>query len=88
MEYAVLLNPIVYMSEGLRVALTPGPPHMPSWLILGASLISLLLGWMGGHSRIPAPRHRIGGVFPDGTENAAYPGPWLYSRETPPRTRG
>ena len=47
MEYAVLLNPIVYMSEGLRVALTPGPPHMPSWLILGASLSSLLLGWAG-----------------------------------------
>ena len=47
MEYAVLLNPIVYMGEGLRVALTPGPPHMPSWLILGALLISLLLGWAG-----------------------------------------
>ena len=43
----MLLNPIVHMSEGLRGALTPGPPHMPSWLILGALLISLLLGWAG-----------------------------------------
>ncbi len=48
LQYLVLLNPIVYMSEGLRAALTPGLPHMPSWLILGALLLSLLLlGWAG-----------------------------------------
>ncbi len=48
LQYSVLLNPIVYMSEGLRAALTPGLPHMPSWLILGALVISLLLlGWAG-----------------------------------------
>ncbi len=48
LQYAVLLNPIVYMSEGLRAALTPGLPHMPAWLILGALSLSLfLLGWAG-----------------------------------------
>ena len=48
LQYAVLINPIVYMSEGLRAALTPGLPHMPSWLILGALVVSLLLlGWAG-----------------------------------------
>ena len=48
LQYAVLVNPIVYMSEGLRAALTPGLPHMPSWLILGALVLSLLLlGWAG-----------------------------------------
>ena len=48
LQYAVLLNPIVYMSEGLRAALTPGLPHMPVWLILVALVLSLvLLGWAG-----------------------------------------
>ncbi|MHB8302236.1 MAG: ABC transporter permease [Acidobacteriaceae bacterium] len=48
LQFAVLLNPIVYMSEGLRASLTPGLPHMPVWLILGALLLSLLLlGWAG-----------------------------------------
>ncbi len=48
LQYAVLVNPIVYMSEGLRAALTPGLPHMPVWLIVGALMLSLLLlGWAG-----------------------------------------
>lgn len=29
MQYAVLINPLVYMSEGLRAALVPGVAHMP-----------------------------------------------------------
>lgn len=28
LKYAVLINPLVYMSEGFRTALTPGSPHM------------------------------------------------------------
>jgi ABC-2 type transport system permease protein len=31
---AVLFNPIVYMSEGLRASVTPGVDHMPWWAIL------------------------------------------------------
>jgi ABC-2 type transport system permease protein len=34
LQYGVLFNPIVYMSEGLRAAVTPGIAHMPSWAIL------------------------------------------------------
>jgi len=38
----------VYMSEGLRAALTPGLPHMPAPMILAALVISLvILGWAG-----------------------------------------
>ena len=33
-QRGVLFNPIVYMSEGLRAAVTPGIPHMPWWAIL------------------------------------------------------
>ena len=33
-QMGVLVNPIVYMSEGLRAAVTPGIPHMPWWAIL------------------------------------------------------
>lgn len=29
-----LLNPLVYISEGLRSALTPAVPHMPAWAFL------------------------------------------------------
>ena len=36
LKYGVLFNPIVYMSEGLRAAVTPGIAHMPWWAILVA----------------------------------------------------
>lgn len=31
LKWAVLVNPLVYMSEGLRASLTPTLPHMPIW---------------------------------------------------------
>jgi ABC-2 type transport system permease protein len=44
----VLINPIVYMSEGLRAALTPTLPHMNPVFILSMLLASLcLLTWVG-----------------------------------------
>ena len=46
LQMLVLANPIVYMSEGLRAALTPSLPHMPAWLILLALTLSMLL--LGG----------------------------------------
>jgi ABC-2 type transport system permease protein len=33
-QIGVLFNPIVYMSEGLRAAITPDVAHMPVWAIL------------------------------------------------------
>ena len=36
LQIVVLVNPMVYMTEGLRAALTPGLPHMPIWAILTA----------------------------------------------------
>ena len=47
LQMGVLINPIVYMSEGLRSALTPGP-HMPPLLILTMLVFFLvLLTWLG-----------------------------------------
>jgi ABC-2 type transport system permease protein len=47
LQYGVLVNPIVYMSEGLRSALTPSA-HMPNWLILAMLVFFLLLlTWVG-----------------------------------------
>jgi ABC-2 type transport system permease protein len=43
LQYAVLLNPLVYISEGLRCALTPDIPHMPPWAFLGAMLLLLAM---------------------------------------------
>lgn len=48
LQYAVLLNPIVYISEGLRGVVTPDIPHMPWWAALMALLACLtLLGRWG-----------------------------------------
>ena len=48
LQIAVLVNPIVYMSEGLRTALTPAMPHMPVAAILAGLVGSLLvLGTIG-----------------------------------------
>jgi ABC-2 type transport system permease protein len=48
LQVGVLINPIVYMSEGLRAALTPTLPHMNPYLILSMLLTSLcLLTWLG-----------------------------------------
>jgi ABC-type multidrug transport system permease subunit len=34
LQIAILINPMVYMSEGLRAVLTPVLPHMPMWAVL------------------------------------------------------
>ena len=34
LQMLILINPMVYMSEGLRAVLTPGVGHMPMWAIL------------------------------------------------------
>ncbi|WP_254716269.1 ABC transporter permease [Actinomadura sp. WMMB 499] len=34
LQYLSLANPLVYVSEGLRSALTPDVPHMPTWAFL------------------------------------------------------
>ncbi len=48
LQYGVLINPIVYMSEGLRAALTPELHHMPPVLILTMLTFFLaLLTWLG-----------------------------------------
>jgi ABC-2 type transport system permease protein len=36
LQIAILVNPMVYMNEGLRAVLTPGVGHMPLWAILVA----------------------------------------------------
>jgi ABC-2 type transport system permease protein len=34
LKYLVLINPLVYMTEGLRTSLTPELPHMPIWAFM------------------------------------------------------
>jgi ABC-2 type transport system permease protein len=36
LQYAVLINPLVYASEGLRGALAPQVPHMPALAVIAA----------------------------------------------------
>jgi ABC-2 type transport system permease protein len=47
LKYLVLVNPLVYMTEGLRASLTPQLPHMPVWaavlaLVGGSLALSLV----------------------------------------------
>jgi len=48
LQYLVLVNPMVYMSEGLRAVLTPGAAHMAIWAIL-AVLVggTVIFGYLG-----------------------------------------
>src|ERR1043166_9003730 len=47
-QYAVLVNPLVYASEGFRLALTPEFPHMSPWLVYGALVgFSIFFTWAG-----------------------------------------
>jgi ABC-2 type transport system permease protein len=39
LKYAVLINPLVYASEGLRGSLVPQVPHMPTAVTIGALLL-------------------------------------------------
>jgi len=48
LQIGVLVNPIVYMSEGLRAALTPVLGHMPEfYILLGLTGFLALLTWQG-----------------------------------------
>jgi ABC-2 type transport system permease protein len=39
LRYGVLVNPLVYMSEGMRAALTPDMPHMRVPVVLAAMAV-------------------------------------------------
>ena len=48
LQIAVLVNPMVYMSEGLRAVLTPVLPHMPMWAVLFALVGgTVVFGYLG-----------------------------------------
>ena len=38
-QYAVLINPLVYASEGLRGSLMPEVPHIPGMAVVGALIV-------------------------------------------------
>jgi len=48
LQYAVLVNPLVYVSEGLRAALTPDLPHMPVAGVVAALAVLTGLLWTAG----------------------------------------
>jgi ABC-2 type transport system permease protein len=56
LKVAVLVNPLIYMSEGMRVALTSGVPHMSVIVIylalLAFTAIFLKLGIDGFKKRV------------------------------------
>ena len=48
LQILVLINPMVYMSEGLRAVLTPVLPHMPMWAVLLALVGgTVVFGYLG-----------------------------------------
>ena len=51
LQYVFLVNPLVFMSEAMRVAVTPGAPHMPLPLLLaGLAGFGALLGGAGARA--------------------------------------
>ena len=48
MKWVVLINPLVYVAEGMRGALTPSVPHMPVPVTLAALVVIGLIFWYFG----------------------------------------
>ena len=48
LKYAVLINPMVYVAEGMRAALTPDVPHMNVAAIVGALVVIHSIFWILG----------------------------------------
>jgi ABC-2 type transport system permease protein len=48
MKYIVLINPMVYVAEGMRGALTPSVPHMSLTVVGIALLIVVTVFWTLG----------------------------------------
>jgi ABC-2 type transport system permease protein len=48
MKYLVLINPLVYVAEGMRGVLTPDLPHMSLPAVVGALLLITVLFWALG----------------------------------------
>lgn len=48
MKYAVLVNPLVYVAEGIRATITPGIPHMPILVAAGALVVLAGAFWYAG----------------------------------------
>ena len=47
-KYLVLINPLVYVAEGLRGVMTPDTPHMSLGVVTVALVILAVAGWMLG----------------------------------------
>ena len=51
LQFLVLINPMVYMSEGLRAVLTPGSAHMAMWAILTVLVGgTVIFGYLGART--------------------------------------
>ena len=51
LKYAVLINPLVYVAEGLRGVLTPTGPHMNLGVVIVVlTAMLLVVGWLGVRS--------------------------------------
>ena len=48
MKYAVLINPLVYVAEGMRASLTPAAPHMSLGIVILALILITAVFWTLG----------------------------------------
>jgi ABC-2 type transport system permease protein len=48
LKYAVLVNPLVYVAEGMRGVLTPSLPHMSLWVVALALAVLTAVFWRVG----------------------------------------
>lgn len=48
LKYVVLINPMVYVAEGLRAGLTPAVAHMPLDVVIGALVALTTFFWLFG----------------------------------------
>ena len=63
LQILVLVNPLVYMCEGFRAALTTGVPHMSLWAVYGALDRLRRRAHLDRRERPPAPRRELTSVI-------------------------
>jgi ABC-2 type transport system permease protein len=48
LKYGVLVNPLVYVAEGMRAVFTPTQPHMPFWVVCVVLAVMTIVFWLIG----------------------------------------
>ena len=80
----VLINPLVYMCEGFRAALTSGTPHMSLWAVYGGCALFAVGADLDRHRRLRTADGQLIGTSSQRSSSAAIQKPGCGPPRRPP----